>query len=103
MSDYFDQYDKLTREQRSRLFMLENDNSFDDPEQIECPYCGNTQGIEHSDVGYEQDDETTIKCTHYDCEREFTITAQVSYSWSTQIPDDEAMKLLQAEIAEGKV
>lgn len=49
---------------------------------IECPYCGYWQEINHDDgYGYEED------CTHeqecVDCERVFKYTTSISYSYST--------------------
>lgn len=96
MSDYFDKFDRLTREQKSRLYEIENDNSFDEPEEIACPYCKYLASLDYTDVGYEQDDETNIHCDN--CEKDFTAIANVEYSWSTAVPDEEAMEILEKEL-----
>ena len=99
MSNYYDRWSKLTREQQSRVFELENDNNFDRLEEIACPYCDYVQyGIEGPDVGYEQDEETEFTCQYSDCGKDFTVIAHVSYSWSTQVPQEEALEMLEAEL-----
>ena len=87
MSKYWDEWEKL---------------SSDNAEDICCPYCNTPQSLEGPDVGYEQDSETEHTCQSYDCEKKFTIIAQVSYSWDTKIPDEEAMEMLKKELQEAK-
>lgn len=101
MSDYYEKYLALTPDQKHRLYMIENDNSFDSPEEIACPYCNTPQhSIEGPDVGYEQDEETEITCDYIDCGKTFTAITNVSYSWATSVPDEEALAILEAELEE---
>ncbi len=70
---------------------------------ILVPYCDMTQDLEHTDVGYEQDDETEYTCHDLDCGKKFIIISQVSYSWSTQVPDDEALDILEKELKDNRM
>lgn len=103
MSEYYDKFMALSREQKSRLYEIENDNSFDDPEAICCPYCDTPQSnLEGPDVSYEDENEQEHTCINSDCEKKFTISTSVSYSWSTKLDDEEAMEILESELKESK-
>ena len=94
MSEFYDQYLALSKEERRRLYQLENDNSFDVTEDISCPYCNETLGLENEDAPY---NEESLEYTCYNCNNKFDVTSHVSYSWSTQIPSEQAMEMLKAE------
>lgn len=98
MSEYYDKFCKLTSKQKSRLFEIENDSSFDNSEDICCPYCSHQQSIEPTDVSYEDGDDNEHTCLSDDCGKKFIITTSVNYSWSTQVPDEEAMEILEQEL-----
>jgi len=101
MSDYYDRWSELTREQKSRLYRIENDNSFDNIEDISCPYCNTKQrSLDEGDIPYEQDNELEYECWY--CDKAFIITAQVSYSWDTKVPHEEALVMLEVELKESK-
>ena len=50
------------------------------PKDVECPYCGAEQDIDHDDgYGYEEDETYQQECS--ECEKVFSYTTSVSYSY----------------------
>lgn len=96
MSDYYEKWLALSKEDRWKVSVIENDMSFSGDDPIVCPYCNTNQDIYEPELPYEQDEETNLKCDYFDCGKTFTLTAQVSYSWTTQVPDEEAMAIFEA-------
>lgn len=95
-SDYYDRYMALSKEDRMRVMQIENDMSFDGADEITCPYCNSLQHhIEDPDLGYEQDQELQVTCGNDICERKFIINTNVSYSWTTQVPEEEALEIFE--------
>lgn len=48
---------------------------------INCPYCGEGQDINHDDgYGYEEDEVYTQECGH--CEKTFTYTTSISFYYN---------------------
>lgn len=53
---------------------------------IECPYCGGQQNIDHDDgYGYEEDVVHQQQCC--DCDMIFTYTTSIIYHYNTQKAD----------------
>lgn len=98
MSSYYEEYVGLSKEDKHRLYEIENDNSFNLSDEICCPYCDTLQDIEGEDLGYEQDEETERTCRSFDCGKKFTIITSVSYSWATSVPEEEALEMLKDEL-----
>ena len=100
MTDYYDKYLSLSNDDKLRLIQLENNLSFDRADDVECPYCGHSQyGIDDESLPYEEDGELNLTCTNEMCGKKFTITTSVSVTWYTQVPDEEAMEMLEKEKA----
>ena len=56
------------------------------PKDIECPYCGAEQNIDHDDgTGYAEDEIHQQHCTK--CEKYFAFTTMVSYSYDVAKAD----------------
>jgi len=52
-------------------------------EDVECPYCGKWQEINHDDgYGYEEGKIFTQECR--DCEKTFTYTTSISYYYDAE-------------------
>lgn len=55
-------------------------------DDIECPYCGEDQEINHDDgYGYEEDCRHEQQCS--DCDKTFTFTTSISYHYSAEKAD----------------
>ena len=55
-------------------------------DDIECPYCGKEQEINHDDgYGYEEDQIHQQQCG--DCEKYFTYTTYISFSYTAYKAD----------------
>lgn len=53
---------------------------------IECPYCGKPQEINHDDgYGYEEDQQHSQQCR--DCEKTFVYTTSISYYYEATKAD----------------
>lgn len=91
MSDYYDRWSALTKEQKHEVLEIENDNRFDDAEEVACPYCDQTQNFEGEDMPYDNGNSIEYECGH--CGKRFDIVAHVSMDWSTCVPVEEAMKI----------
>lgn len=103
MSDYYDEFMALSREDRTKVYRIENDMSFSGADEICCPYCNTPQySLDDADLSYEQDAEHEIECQHFDCGKKFTLSTNVSYSWNTQVPDEEALEIFKAQSKEDK-
>lgn len=61
-------------------------DTFDDPEEIQCPHCGGTQGFESAEPGMYTEDAFVQKCDG--CGKVFTIYGTMSWSWSTEANSD---------------
>ncbi len=51
-------------------------------EDTECPYCGKWQEINHND-GYGYDESIVHEQQCYDCEKYFTFTTSISFSYES--------------------
>ena len=65
---------------------------------IECPYCGTEQEINHDDgYGYDEDREYEQNCV--DCRRPFKFTTAISYSY--EVFCDGAHEMEQSPLTVG--
>lgn len=60
---------------------------FDDPEEIQCPHCGEKQSFESGEPGMYTEDAWAHKCD--ECNKTFSIYGSMSWSWSTEANSDE--------------
>lgn len=97
MSKYYDEWDKLSAEERHRLYQIENENLYSGSE-IGCPYCDEKIDIEGPELSYEEDGESEHEC--WSCGKKFTARCTVSYDWYTSVPQEEALEILKKELAE---
>lgn len=55
---------------------------------VQCPYCGHDQEINHDDgYGYEEDREFEQWCSN--CEKEFKFTTSISFNYSVSCQDGD--------------
>lgn len=55
-------------------------------DDVECPYCGEGQEINHDDgYGYEEDKRHEQQCS--DCDKTFTFTTSISYYYEAEKAD----------------
>lgn len=103
MSEYYDKYLALSQADKLRLIRLENNMSFTGADDILCPYCESPQwNIEEPDLSYDDGEDTQYTCVSFDCGKTFMLTTNISYSWDTQVPDDEAMAMLEQQLTKEK-
>jgi len=59
---------------------------------IECPYCGSSQEINHDDgYGYEEDEEFEQECS--DCDKKFIFTTSISFNYESYCqPEDHVLE-----------
>ena len=55
---------------------------------VNCPYCGASQEIDHDDgYGYEEDEQFEQECDS--CEKEFKFKTSIIYHYNVECQDDE--------------
>ncbi len=55
-------------------------------DDVECPYCGEGQEINHDDgYGYDEDERHEQQCS--DCDKYFTFTTSISYYYEADKAD----------------
>lgn len=74
---------------------LLNANSWDNPDEICCPFCEEPMNLEWEDVSYSDGDFTDIEC--YSCLRKVSILTNVTYNFHIEIPDDEVEGMIIAK------
>lgn len=79
----------LTDEEIDKIQEIVNSipDYFDDPEEIQCPHCGETQGFESGEPGMYNEDGWEHKC--FECGKTFSICGSMSWNWSTETKSDE--------------
>lgn len=98
MSAYYDKLDKLTKEQKSRLIQIENENLFDSADDIVCPYCDTAQSIDSDELPYEDGEDVKYACNYSDCGMTFILKCSISYDWWVSVPEEAAMAILEEEL-----
>lgn len=55
-------------------------------DDVECPYCGEGQEINHDDgYGYDEDEKHEQQCS--DCDKNFVFTTSISYYYEAEKAD----------------
>jgi len=56
---------------------------FDDVDEIQCPHCGDSLGLEAAEPAFYTEETLDMECDN--CNKKFTINGSMSWSWSTEI------------------
>lgn len=80
-------YLDLTPEERKKYIEVENCNSWDDVQEVCCPFCNEQQGLDWEDVSYEEDASTCYNCG--DCGKAFNIHTRVTHTFTTELDEED--------------
>ena len=88
-------FSDLLNEKQLEFIRTKNDRSWESTEEIACPFCNEVQNLDYDSVPYE--DDSTVEHECYECGKTFDIHTSRTFTFSTELPDEEVYERISAQ------